>query len=393
MIFENWYRDIRFNNKTVTGEINITEKNTELIMKEFGYSVAHISCDVKNIFGLKTIEVNLNIKNEGCKINIYAEWHKNGKAIFKEYINNQSTLRIPLEADLLRVSILAQSDGKGRTVVSYPEFKKGKVLPERKARVGAICLNYGFVWEHKIRTCEDNLRESLSRIDAFCREAKPDIIVLTENFYTRKIYTDYDEGFILENSEPIKKMQDKAKEHGIYLSFSYKEKSSEGYYYNTAILIDRCGKIAAKYHKSHLTMNEKIMGMKPGNEVVVVDTDFGKVGIAICWDLFFPCFTKLLADKGAEIIINPSAGYHYDMNRIRAKDNGVYIVTAGMTPDKTVVINPRGDKVSDACLTGAAYAELDLNEIFPVKYLSCNSYAEQGNVYRNEARNDMYIYI
>ena len=132
------------------------------------------------------------------------------------------------------------------------------------------------------------------------------------------------------------------------------------------------------------------MWLREGDEAMVIDTDFGKCGIAICWDLFYSEFAKTLVKKGAEIILNPSAGFHVDMHTVRAKDSGVYIVTGGVYGNTTAVIDPSGTIIADGICTGGAVAEIDLNKRFPVKYLSVNSYAERRSVYFNEIRPDLY---
>ena len=131
-----------------------------------------------------------------------------------------------------------------------------------------------------------------------------------------------------------------------------------------------------------------MMGLKRGDEAMVIDTDFGKCGIAICWDLFFPEYVRTLVKKGAEIILNPTAGYHQDMHTVRAKDNGVYIVTAGASRENAVVINPEGKIIAEGSKDGIAKAEINLNERFPV----FPAYSERRSVYLNEMRNELYIY-
>ncbi len=77
--------------------------------------------------------------------------------------------------------------------------------------------------------------------------------------------------------------------------------------YNMAILINRDGKIKGHYKKIHLYGDY----VNPGKKVKVFDTDFGKVGIAICWDIRFPELFKKMKQKGAEIIFC-SSKWEYD---------------------------------------------------------------------------------
>jgi len=77
----------------------------------------------------------------------------------------------------------------------------------------------------------------------------------------------------------------------------------EGRRYNTAILIDREGKIKGNYKKINPYGEE---GVDAGSKVKVFKTDFAKIGIVICWDLAFPKLFKKLKDAGTQIVFCPS---------------------------------------------------------------------------------------
>jgi predicted amidohydrolase len=81
------------------------------------------------------------------------------------------------------------------------------------------------------------------------------------------------------------------------------EKGENGVLYDTAVLIDRTGKITGKYRKSHTyPPTESIF--KRGDQLPVFDTDFGTVGMLICYDLEFPETARILALQGAEVIFH-----------------------------------------------------------------------------------------
>ena len=102
-----------------------------------------------------------------------------------------------------------------------------------------------------------------------------------------------------------------AAENRIWLhSGSIPEMNPEGKPYNTSLFFDRDGNLAAKYRKIHLfevdisngpRVNESDV-IEAGDKAVVVDTEFGRVGFAICYDLRFPELFHKLADQGAELI-------------------------------------------------------------------------------------------
>ena len=76
--------------------------------------------------------------------------------------------------------------------------------------------------------------------------------------------------------------------------------------YNMSILINRKGRIKGKYKKINL-YGDKVL---PGNRVKVFKTDFGKIGIVICWDLTFPYLFDAMKEKGAEIVFCPSMWWY-----------------------------------------------------------------------------------
>jgi beta-ureidopropionase len=104
---------------------------------------------------------------------------------------------------------------------------------------------------------------------------------------------------------------------------------SEGNIYISAVLIDREGKIAGEYHKIRPTSGEMEMGVKPGKfDAPVFETDFGKIGIQICFDVKYEEGWKALKEKGAKIIFWPSAYASGREISARAWRHQVYIVTS-----------------------------------------------------------------
>ncbi|MCD8165981.1 MAG: carbon-nitrogen hydrolase [Bacteroides sp.] len=102
-----------------------------------------------------------------------------------------------------------------------------------------------------------------------------------------------------------------AREHHIVLVTSLFEKRAPGLYHNTAVVFDKDGSIAGKYRKMHIPDDpayyEKFyftpgdLGFEP------IQTSLGKLGVLICWDQWYPEAARLMALKGAEILIYPTA--------------------------------------------------------------------------------------
>ena len=155
----------------------------------------------------------------------------------------------------------------------------------------------------------------------------------------------------------------------------------EGVRRNVALVIDRSGTIAGHYLKVHPTRREMSDGAIPGDNFPVFNLDFGCVGVAICHDLSFPESTRVLALRGAEILVWPTwwSGWGeelcYAVIRSRAIDNGTWLVTAsfgiqdekawrpGMVLGRSGVIAPDGLILSNAGrYVGMAITEIDLDK-------------------------------
>ena len=182
-------------------------------------------------------------------------------------------------------------------------------------------------------------------------------------------------------------LMQKAKEHNIYIhSGSFAEKKSEyTRYYNTSVLIDNKGKIIAKYSKIHTfdvtlpdgTVCDESARVFPGDKIVTVDTELGKLGFSICYDIRFPELFRLMALEGAQLIFTPAnftmptGKDHWEaLLRTRAIENGCYIVAAAQIGKKkqfvaygnSMVVDPWGTVVAKAKETvGIALAEIDLD--------------------------------
>ena len=102
-------------------------------------------------------------------------------------------------------------------------------------------------------------------------------------------------------------MAQKARQYGMYIVSGLYHWTGDTLY-NVAALYDRQGKIQDVYKKVQLPDAEAEQGAVPGNSLPVFTTDFGNIGILICWDYAFPEISRILALKGAEILFCPIWG-------------------------------------------------------------------------------------
>jgi predicted amidohydrolase len=118
-----------------------------------------------------------------------------------------------------------------------------------------------------------------------------------------------------------------AKKHGIYLVVGLVERDGH-LIYNVAVLIGPDGRIIGKYRKVALPRSEVEAGISPGSEYPVFNTRFGKVGLMVCYDGFFPEVARELTNRGAEVIAWPVWGCNPMLAQARACENHVYVVSS-----------------------------------------------------------------
>jgi predicted amidohydrolase len=151
-----------------------------------------------------------------------------------------------------------------------------------------------------------------------------------------------------------------AAKHHAWIAAGLYEREGEAIY-NTAVLIDREGKLAGKYRKVYLPREEIEGGITPGSGYPVFRTDFGVVGLMICWDSNYADPARGLALHGAELLLVPIWGGNETLMSARAIENKVFIATSGYD-FPTRIIDPDGKTISEAKTLGdAAAATIDLN--------------------------------
>jgi len=188
------------------------------------------------------------------------------------------------------------------------------------------------------------VKRNLKRAINLVKEAildSPDIICLPEVFPTFGLSLRE----AVEITEPIPNMITEtmgkiAKEHGTYIicPMFIEEK---GKVYNSAILIGREGDIVDVYHKVHPTIGELKAGVKPGLGAKVIETDFGKIGIAICFDLNFDDLFEEYRKSRVKVVFFPSAypgGFQVPM---RAYQCACYFVTS-ILGEGSMIVDPLG---------------------------------------------------
>jgi predicted amidohydrolase len=157
-----------------------------------------------------------------------------------------------------------------------------------------------------------------------------------------------------------------AKRHNCYIVAGLVERDRH-LVYNVAALLGPDGELAGKYRKVCLPRGEIEAGIAPGSDYPVFDTRFGKLGMMVCYDGFFPEVARELSNRGAEVIAWPVWGCNPMLARARACENHVYVVSSTYEDVSrewmlSAVFDHTGRTVALAKDWGTvAVAEVDLN--------------------------------
>lgn len=175
-------------------------------------------------------------------------------------------------------------------------------------------------------------------------------IVCTQELFRSQYFCQSEDHAKFDLAEPIpgpstRALAAAAKEHGIVVIGSLFERRAPGLYHNTAVILDADGQLRGMYRKMHIPDDplyyEKFY-FTPGDlGFRAFDTKFGRIGVLICWDQWYPEGARLTALQGAQILFYPTAiGWHPSekaeygaaqhsawetMQRAHAISNGVFV--------------------------------------------------------------------
>ncbi|MFH1497462.1 MAG: carbon-nitrogen hydrolase [Verrucomicrobiota bacterium] len=164
-----------------------------------------------------------------------------------------------------------------------------------------------------------NLQKNLSLVEQAAKQGAQ--IICTQELVTSQYFCQSEEHRFFDLAEPIpsgpstQAYQAIAKKHGVVIIASLFEKRASGLYHNTAIIVDADGSLLGIYRKMHIPDDplfyEKFYFTPGDTGFKAWDTKFGRIGVLICWDQWYPEAARLTSLQGAEILFYPTAiGWH-----------------------------------------------------------------------------------
>ena len=251
----------------------------------------------------------------------------------------------------------------------------------RKVKIGLIQVTA--TYDESV-TVEDKQNKLLALTEEALKNGA-DIVALPEAYqYTTKREVIKDESLLNSYSMPYKEkmiaLARKFKAYVVPWDYYYED----GKVYNSSYIIDREGNVIGRYKKCNLTYNEIMLGITHGSEYPVFDLDFGKVGIMICFDNYFPETASALGSKGAEIVLYPLYGDTLKPQwetkiKARAIDYSMFVVPCQIDNKYDIaytgVVNRKGETVAKLEQSDIAkVVEVNLDE----RVITCTRGGDNG---------------
>ena len=290
----------------------------------------------------------------------YPAWTRHAQGGWSELTGQ---FPVPAGADSVTVELLLANAPQGSVWWDDIVLERIPAPAARKITVASVNLR-----PQNTAGREESVAEFIKAI-AKSVPANADVILLPEGISvvgTGKTYVDVAES--LPDGPTVRALAAVAKSRNAYVAAGIYEREGAAVY-NTAVLIGRKGEFVGKYRKVYLPREEVERGLTPGSHFPVFETEFGKLGLMICYDVFFAEPARALANRGADMILMPIWGGDESLAKARAIENGVFLVASGYD-HPTYVMDPFGERLSQAREQGsAAVATVDLGKPYRWQWL------------------------
>ena len=396
---EDWFTYVPLNKKTVCFSKDKQCLNAQITDESYGVGKWIVQIPIS---GDKAFDFSVQAQSD-CSVNdlyvIITVLREDNSMITRDHVRNCTVedgqirfydkINTPQEAASLKLELWIKGC-RGTVSWHAPTLVEGNACEQRLVKVAVAYIPPS----NHTHTIESNKKDILEAL-AESAKLKPDIMVLGECMYERGVKgVTFLEAAETVQGEMCTLISQRAREYQAYIIYNFHE-ADQGEYYNTSVLFDRNGAVVGKYRKTHLTVSELEQGLIPGDAYPVFETDFGKIGMLICWDHYFSATSEKLVQNGAEMIFVSSAGDAAEKCIARAMENGIYLAVCGWNTSENSkkngwgpgrIVNPKGEILADTSEKGKpAFACIDLNERIRTRWLSLgNAMSENYGVFKYE---------
>jgi predicted amidohydrolase len=238
--------------------------------------------------------------------------------------------------------------------------------PPRKVVVGTMMQSF---WQ-EYEGLDARLKTLADLIDRMSAEAKQkydtrlDVGVITEFAVTGET-SDLANRAVPIEGKVLDVMGAAARRNDTYVIFGGLFQEAGGIYSNAAVILDRQGKVAGIYRKVHAVAdrgkNTCEGGVTPGKEFPVFDLDFGRIGVAICFDMSFDDVWDTYRRKGAEIVVWPTQSPQTIQPRSRALRSQCFVVSSTWRTNASI-FDPTGEIIAQTTQPGSVLVDqIDLS--------------------------------
>lgn len=197
--------------------------------------------------------------------------------------------------------------------------------------------NYQEMVDHVISFWDDEFKLVLRK--------KPDLIVLPE---LCDLSLQGEEYLKIRKNQVLDFFSSVARKNKCYIAFGMQREDDEGFWRNSCVLLDRNGNITGIYDKNFPTVGEMQAGIKASNKAQIIECDFGKVALAICFDLNFEELLKKYASQKPDLLIFSSMYHGGIAQSVWAYTCESYFVGAIYRGYPSEIRDPLGDVIASS---------------------------------------------